>query len=205
MRQSWGSCEVDLQSVSYGWRDPQVACDSRKSKLCRLNRPQEVVLFDLGSERIVLLKFMNLLPISECFGHSFLRPDIFLFSRWLIEVNASPSLTASSQSDYELKVRFLEDLLSILDMENRYDPKMEARLEWANIIPRWTQDSPDSNVSPFQINWASRQSVDTAEIRFSSVWLRYCTNCRIQRAVFHSSSGFTFDKLITEPWYLLIS
>ena len=26
------------QSVSYGWRE-QVACDSRKSKLCRLNRP----------------------------------------------------------------------------------------------------------------------------------------------------------------------
>ena len=37
MRQSWGSCEVNLpkQSVSYGWREP-VACDSRKSKLCRL-------------------------------------------------------------------------------------------------------------------------------------------------------------------------
>ena len=35
-------------------------------------------------------------------------------------MNASPSLTASSQSDYELKCRLLEDMLHIIDMENRY-------------------------------------------------------------------------------------
>lgn len=42
-----------------------------------------------------------------------------LICSWLIEVNASPSLTASSQSDYELKCRLLEDMLHIIDMENR--------------------------------------------------------------------------------------
>jgi len=42
------------------------------------------------------------------------------FCSWLIEVNASPSLTASSQSDYELKCRLLEDMLHIIDMENRF-------------------------------------------------------------------------------------
>ncbi|XP_027000513.1 probable tubulin polyglutamylase TTLL9 isoform X3 [Tachysurus fulvidraco] len=36
---------------------------------------------------------------------------------WLLEVNASPSLTASSQEDYELKYRLLEDTLHIVDME----------------------------------------------------------------------------------------
>lgn len=41
--------------------------------------------------------------------------------RWLIEVNASPSLTASSQEDYDLKYRLLEDTLHIVDMEGRYD------------------------------------------------------------------------------------
>ena len=34
-------------------------------------------------------------------------------------MNASPSLTASSQSDYELKFGLLHDLLHIVDMENR--------------------------------------------------------------------------------------
>uniref|UniRef100_A0A4W2ED58 Tubulin--tyrosine ligase-like protein 9 n=1 Tax=Bos indicus x Bos taurus TaxID=30522 RepID=A0A4W2ED58_BOBOX len=38
---------------------------------------------------------------------------------WLLEVNASPSLTASSQEDYELKTCLLEDTLHIVDMEAR--------------------------------------------------------------------------------------
>ena len=38
----------------------------------------------------------------------------------LLEINASPALTASSQDDYELKVRLLDDMLSIIDMENRF-------------------------------------------------------------------------------------
>ncbi|XP_065828525.1 probable tubulin polyglutamylase TTLL9 isoform X2 [Oscarella lobularis] len=38
---------------------------------------------------------------------------------WLIEVNASPSLTASSTSDYHLKVGLLHDVLNVVDMENR--------------------------------------------------------------------------------------
>ncbi|XP_036379658.1 probable tubulin polyglutamylase TTLL9 [Megalops cyprinoides] len=38
---------------------------------------------------------------------------------WLIEVNASPSLTATSQEDYELKYRLLEDTLHVVDMEGR--------------------------------------------------------------------------------------
>lgn len=48
--------------------------------------------------------------------------DILLDSNlkpWLLEINASPSLTASSQDDFELKFRLLDDTLTIVDMENR--------------------------------------------------------------------------------------
>ena len=38
---------------------------------------------------------------------------------WIIEVNASPSLTASSPTDYDLKFGLLEDMLHIVDMEGR--------------------------------------------------------------------------------------
>lgn len=38
---------------------------------------------------------------------------------WIIEVNASPSLTASSPTDYNLKIGLLEDMLHIVDMEGR--------------------------------------------------------------------------------------
>ncbi|XP_001363908.2 probable tubulin polyglutamylase TTLL9 isoform X5 [Monodelphis domestica] len=42
---------------------------------------------------------------------------------WLLEVNASPSLAASSQEDYQLKTCLLEDTLHIVDMEARLTGK----------------------------------------------------------------------------------
>ena len=41
------------------------------------------------------------------------------FKPWLLEVNASPSLTASSPTDYELKFTMLEDMLAVVDMNNK--------------------------------------------------------------------------------------
>ncbi|XP_053101320.1 probable tubulin polyglutamylase TTLL9 isoform X5 [Hemicordylus capensis] len=52
---------------------------------------------------------------------------------WLLEVNASPSLTASSQEDYELKTRLLEDTLNIVDMEGRLTGK-EKRVGGFDLI-----------------------------------------------------------------------
>ena len=39
--------------------------------------------------------------------------------RWLIEINASPSLTASSKEDYDLKFGLLDDVVNVIDIENR--------------------------------------------------------------------------------------
>ncbi len=36
---------------------------------------------------------------------------------WLIEVNASPSMTATTPSDYKMKVGLLDDLFTIVDLE----------------------------------------------------------------------------------------
>ncbi|XP_021272151.1 probable tubulin polyglutamylase TTLL9 isoform X7 [Numida meleagris] len=48
---------------------------------------------------------------------------ITILRSWLLEVNASPSLVASSQEDYELKCHLLEDTLHIVDMEGRLTGK----------------------------------------------------------------------------------
>ncbi|GMR59130.1 hypothetical protein PMAYCL1PPCAC_29325 [Pristionchus mayeri] len=42
---------------------------------------------------------------------------------WLLEVNASPSLTASSQDDYRLKYRVLSHMLDIIDLEGKREGK----------------------------------------------------------------------------------
>ncbi|KAK9515483.1 hypothetical protein VZT92_026128 [Zoarces viviparus] len=42
---------------------------------------------------------------------------------WLIEVNSSPSYIPSSQEDYEMKFRLLEDTLNVVDMEGRLTGK----------------------------------------------------------------------------------
>lgn len=42
---------------------------------------------------------------------------------WLLEINASPSLTATSDQDYELKFGLIDDVLNVIDMEGyfKYD------------------------------------------------------------------------------------
>ncbi|CAH1779549.1 unnamed protein product [Owenia fusiformis] len=52
---------------------------------------------------------------------------------WLIEVNASPSLTASSKEDYDLKYGLLDDVVNVIDMENRLTGK-EKRIGGFDLI-----------------------------------------------------------------------
>ena len=70
----------------------------------------------LMRENRVCLRFIETVSINVGLDNHY---NFLISCRWLIEVNASPSLTASSQSDYELKCRLLEDMLHIVDMENR--------------------------------------------------------------------------------------
>ena len=62
------------------------------------------------------------------------RPSSSLPAR---EVNASPSLTASTAADYELKFGMLDDAFSIIDMEGRLNH----------------QDHPEPQVGGFDLVW----------------------------------------------------
>ena len=55
---------------------------------------------------------------------------VFFHNRWLIEINASPSLTASGKEDYDLKFGLLNDLLNVLDLENRLTGKEKRVGGW---------------------------------------------------------------------------
>ena len=57
----------------------------------------------------------------EIFGYDILIDDGL--KPWLIEVNASPSLTANTKIDHDLKVKMLNDGLDIVDMEEKVGGK----------------------------------------------------------------------------------
>jgi tubulin polyglutamylase TTLL9 len=58
---------------------------------------------------------------------------------WLIEVNASPSLTAETPSDYHLKFNLLEDMLNIVDVERKRRGD-ELRIGGFDLI--WDKNQP---------------------------------------------------------------
>eukprot|EP00440_Ansanella_granifera_P016875 gb/GFBE01018337.1/.p1 GENE.gb/GFBE01018337.1/~~gb/GFBE01018337.1/.p1 ORF type:complete len:480 (+),score=126.79 gb/GFBE01018337.1/:1-1440(+) len=77
---------------------------------------QDVILFSLLSVQKVMIQDKH---CFELYGY-----DIMIskdFKPWLIEVNASPSLSANTAADYEMKFALLDDVLTILDFEKYLD------------------------------------------------------------------------------------
>lgn len=73
---------------------------------------QDVVLFSLLAVQKVMIQDKH---CFELYGY-----DIMIDSDlkpWLIEVNASPSLSANTSNDYDMKFALLDDTLTILDFE----------------------------------------------------------------------------------------
>jgi tubulin polyglutamylase TTLL9 len=53
----------------------------------------------------------------ELYGYDILIDE--QLKPWLVEVNASPSLSADTESDYEFKCGMLDDMLDVVDIEGR--------------------------------------------------------------------------------------
>merc|ERR1712093_942816 len=73
---------------------------------------QDVVLYSLLAVQKVMIQDKH---CFELYGY-----DIMIDSDlkpWLIEVNASPSLSANTSNDYDMKFALLDDTLTILDFE----------------------------------------------------------------------------------------
>jgi tubulin polyglutamylase TTLL9 len=53
---------------------------------------------------------------------------------WLLEVNASPSLTADTDADYEMKRVLLDDMFNVVDVEGKLTGKEVQVRQWIPIV-----------------------------------------------------------------------
>ncbi|MFH4983491.1 hypothetical protein AB6A40_010200 [Gnathostoma spinigerum] len=82
----------------------------------------EKLLAELGWIIIMSLRCAQPQVVQDSHCFELYGYDILLdenLKPWLLEVNASPSLTASSQEDFEMKYRILSQMLDVLDLERR--------------------------------------------------------------------------------------
>lgn len=81
---------------------------------------QDVIVRTIMSVQQIIIQDKH---CFELYGFDVLFDD--QLKPWLIEVNASPSLTASDDQDKQLKKRVLTDVFDVLDVEGNFPPSEE--------------------------------------------------------------------------------
>ncbi|XP_023287890.1 probable tubulin polyglutamylase TTLL9 [Orussus abietinus] len=79
-----------------------------------LQRVAGVIMASLQAVQPVIMQGRN---SFELYGYDILLDESL--TPWLLEVNASPSLTATDEEDYRLKFDVLDDVFNVLDLEGR--------------------------------------------------------------------------------------
>mmetsp|Transcript_133792 Transcript_133792/g.303471 ORF Transcript_133792/g.303471 Transcript_133792/m.303471 type:complete len:425 (+) Transcript_133792:46-1320(+) len=142
-----GNQMVHLTNVAIQKTSASYNPDGGKWDMCRL---KQYLLSKEGPDRVnKLLKGISDLVIAslqavqkamindkhcfELYGY-----DVLIdadMTPWLLEVNASPSLTATSNDDYAMKFGVLDDCITVLDLE-RYNLQDEQQVGGFDVLVR---------------------------------------------------------------------
>ena len=90
---------------------------------------EQLVIHSLLSVQKVMINDKH---CFEMYGYDILIDD--QLKPWLIEVNASPSLTADTPQDYELKFGLLDDVYSVIDVEGKLGGAQEESVGGFDLI-----------------------------------------------------------------------
>ncbi|KAI4497745.1 hypothetical protein M0802_007071 [Mischocyttarus mexicanus] len=99
-----------------------------------LQRITGVIMASLLAVQPVMMQGRN---SFELYGYDVILDESL--TPWLLEVNASPSLSATDTEDYRLKFDLIDDVLNILDLEHQFTTR-ETRIGGFDLI--WYNDSP---------------------------------------------------------------
>ena len=90
---------------------------------------QELIIYSLLSVQKIMIHDKH---CFEMYGYDIMIDDNL--KPWLIEVNASPSLSADSPQDYELKFGLLDDVYSVIDVEGKLGGALEECVGGYDLI-----------------------------------------------------------------------
>ena len=88
-------------------------------------------------------------PNQHCFemyGYDVMIDDNL--KPWLIEVNSSPSITADTPTDYELKFGLLDDVYTIIDVEGKLGGAVEPVVGGFDLVYNNGPVKPSPSPSP---------------------------------------------------------
>ena len=96
----------------------------------------------------------------ECYGYDILLDENL--KPWLIEVNASPSITADTETDYHLKFGMLEDLFGVLRVEKTSVlPSLRSWPVTALLDARVPCSTMRCHPPPVQGSWKNLEKLET--------------------------------------------
>jgi tubulin polyglutamylase TTLL9 len=104
------------------------------------NEMQELIINSLISVQKVMINDKH---AFEMYGYDIMIDEAL--KPWLIEINSSPSLTADTPTDYELKFGLLDDLYTVIDVENKLGGALEESIGGFDLIYNNGPVKPDRN------------------------------------------------------------